>query len=113
MANFVPVLFWRSPNGREPVREWLKGLSPEDRKVIGYDLRKVQVGWPVGMPLSRSLGNGLWELRSTLPSHTIARVIFVLHDGAIVLLNGFIKKSQKTPASEIALARTRAKDMDA
>ena len=95
------------------MREWLRGLPQDDRRVVGFDLRKLQLGWPVGMPLSRSLGGGLWELRSTVPSHRIARIIFAFDEGAIVLLTGFIKKSQKTPASEVELARDRAKDMGA
>ena len=107
----IPVVFWRSTTGREPVRAWLKGLPHDDRRAIGFDLAKLQIGWPVGMPLSRSLGDGLWELRSTMPSSRIARIIFTFSEGTIVLLNGFVKKSQKAPASELALARNRAKDM--
>ncbi len=103
----IAVVFWRSATGREPVRDWLKDLPYEDRRVVGFDLRKLQIGWPVGMPLCRSLGGGLWELRSTLPSRRIARVILVLEGGVIVLLNGFIKKTQKTPTAEITLAQRR------
>jgi phage-related protein len=103
----ITVVFWCSAAGREPVREWLKTLQYEDRRTIGFDLRKLQIGWPVGMPLCRSLGHGLWELRSTLPSKTISRVILTFEDGVIVLLNGFIKKTQKTPAAEIVLAQRR------
>jgi phage-related protein len=103
----IAVVFWRSAMGREPVRDWLKALPNEDRRVVGFDLRRLQIGWPVGMPLCRSLGGGLWELRSTLPSKTISRVILTFEDGVIVLLNGFVKKTQKTPPAEIALAQRR------
>jgi phage-related protein len=103
----IAVVFWRSATGREPVRDWLKDLPNEDRRVVGFDLRKLQIGWPVGMPLCRSLGGGLWELRSTLPSRRIARVIWVFEGGVIVLLNGFVKKTQKTLTAEITLAQRR------
>src|SRR6266436_5677925 len=103
----LPITFFRSANGREPVREWLKSLSPEDRKILGTDLRTLEFGWPVGMPLSRALGNGLWEVRSSLPQGRIARVIFCIHDQQAVLLHGFMKKSQTTPKLDIDLARRR------
>lgn len=80
----------------------------EDRKKIGKDLRTVQFGWPLGMPLVRSLGGGLWEVRSRI-LHGIARIIFILINRDIVLLNGFVKKTQKTPQEELRLAKTRAK----
>jgi phage-related protein len=71
----------------------------------------VQVGWPVGMPLCRSLGSGLWEIRSTLPSHRIARLLFCVHEGQIFIVHGFIKKTQKSPQDEIALAQKRMKEI--
>lgn len=83
-------------------------MSKEDRKRIGNDLRTVQIGWPLGMPVVRNLGGGLWEVRSHI-LHGIARIIFIMLKGEIVLLNGFIKKSQKTPQEELDLARKRAK----
>lgn len=105
----IPVIFYKEEgSGNEPVRKWLLSLNKEDRQKIGNDLRTVQVGWPLGMPLVRSLGGGLWEVRSRI-LHGIARIIFITSDGEIVLLNGFIKKSQKTPAEELDLARKRAK----
>lgn len=93
------------------MREWLKELDRDDRREIGADILAVQKGWPLGLPLCRSLGEGLWEVRSTLPSRRIARVIFAFDDDTIVLLNGFIKKAQKTPAGEIELALKRLKEM--
>ncbi len=109
----IPVIFYRTKAGKEPVRDWLRELDSGDRRAIGLDLMRVQTGWPVGMPLCRSLGGGLWEVRSGLPSHRIARLVFVVRYGAIYILHGFIKKSQATPQTDLDLARTRAKEMDA
>ncbi len=103
----VPVRFYRSENGKEPVREWLRGLEEADRRAIGLDLMRVQFGWPIGMPLVRSLKDGLWEVRSSLPSQRIARLMLCFHDGVLIVLHGFIKKSQKTPADDLTLARRR------
>lgn len=95
--------------GREPVREWLRGLEPEDRKAIGEDIKDVEFSWPVGMPLVRSLGHDLWEVRCHLPRGRIARVLFCVDRGSMVLLHGFIKKTQKTAQGDIALALKRIK----
>jgi len=73
---------------------------------IGEDIKTVQFGWPLGMPLVRKLGQNLWEVRSRLPER-IARVIFTTGRSRMVLLHGFIKKSQKTPRVDLELARTR------
>jgi phage-related protein len=107
----IPAYFWATEAGNEPVREWLKELAKEDRQTIGDDLRQLQFGWPVGMPLCRPLGRGLWELRSTLAGRRIARVLLTHHDGSLVLLLGFIKKSRKTPGSDLELARRRLRDL--
>ena len=104
-APQIPVRFYRTATGREPVLEWLRELDKEDRRAIGMDLMRVQFGWPIGMPLIRSLNDGLWELRSTLPSQRIARVLLCFHEQTLVALHGFIKKTRKTPAEELALAR--------
>jgi phage-related protein len=107
----IPVAFWRSAAGREPVREWLRALSKSDRAVIGDDLRMLQFGWPIGMPLVRKLAEHVWEVRSSLPSRREARLLFSASERQIVVLSGFIKKSQKTPATEIELARRRLKEL--
>ncbi len=107
----MPLQFWRSPSGGEPTRDWFRALSAVDRKIVGTDLRRVQHGWPVGMPLVKPMGGGIWELRSSLPSHREARVMIAVDGGRIAVLNGFIKKSQKTPAGELGLARKRMKEM--
>jgi phage-related protein len=105
----LPAYFYRSDNGREPVREWLKGLEPADRKAIGEDVKDVEFSWPPGMPLVRPLGRELWEVRSSLPHGRIARIIFCVADGRMVLLHGFIKKTQKTPRRDIDMALKRKK----
>lgn len=107
----IPVAFWRSTAGREPVREWLRSLDRADRGVIGDDLRMLQFGWPIGMPLVRKLVDRIWELRSSLPSNREARLLFTTSAAQIVILNGFIKKTQKTPDVEIKLARKRLKEL--
>jgi phage-related protein len=105
----LPARFYRSDNGREPVREWLKGLEAEHRKILGEDIKDVEFSWPIGMPLVRSLGRDLWEVRSNLPGGRIARVLFSAERDAMVLLHGFIKKTQKTPQRDIDLALKRKK----
>jgi phage-related protein len=108
----VPARFFGTPQGNEPVRDWLKGLDPVARRRIGFDLKGLEYGWPVGMPLCRSLGRGLWELRSSLPDGRIARVIFCMHQAELVLLHGFIKKTQKTPPQEIELGWKRMRGLE-
>lgn len=107
----LPAAFYRTANGTEPVREWLRRLSAEDRKIIGQDIALVEYGWPIGMPTCRPLGDGLFEVRSNVSGGRIARVLFCPTDGHLVLLHGFIKKSQRTPASDLALGRSRQKDV--
>ena len=93
------------------MREWLRGLPRADKRVIGRDIAKVQFGWPVGLPLCRPLNGGLWEVRSALPSKRQARIFFGFHDGMLVALHAIIKKVQKTPAEDLALARQRLKEV--
>jgi len=100
------VRFYREDSGREPVREWLKGLPRLDRKSVGADIKTVQFRWPLGLPWVRPLGEGLWEVRSRLENR-ISRVIFVIDRGEMVLLHGFIKKTQAIPQADLTLARRR------
>jgi phage-related protein len=112
MVDRIPLVFFRTSTGHEPVREWLKELPVEDRRAVGRDLERVQHRWPVGMPLARPLGKGLWEVRTSLASHRIARVIFCFHDEELVALSGFIKKTQKTPQDELDIALSRKKELE-
>jgi phage-related protein len=86
-------------------------LQEEDRKVIGEDIKDVEFSWPIGMPLCRSLCRGLWEVRSDLSGGRIARVVFCIASSQMVLLHGFIKKTQKTPTADIEMALKRKKDI--
>lgn len=107
----IALVFWRSATGREPVREWLNELSREDKRTIGCDIAKVQYGWPMGLPLCRPLSAGLWEVRASLPSKREARVFFGFHDGMLVAVHAMMKKTQKTPTEDLALARQRFKEL--
>lgn len=102
----LSVKFFRTEAGNEPVREWLTDLPREQRRVVGTDIKTVQLGWPIGMPVVRKLDHGLWEVRTGLDD-TIARVIFTVVESEMVLLHGFIKKSQKTPAIDLKTAKQR------
>lgn len=108
----IAASFYRSARGVEPVRDWLKDMDNEDRRIIGFDIATVEFGWPIGMPVCRPLGGGLWEVRSNLPRGRIARVIFCIAQGQMVLLHGFIKKTQKTPADDLNTAKTRQKEVE-
>ncbi|MBR0756282.1 type II toxin-antitoxin system RelE/ParE family toxin [Bradyrhizobium jicamae] len=107
----LPAFFYALPSGREPVRDWLRDLSAEDRKIVGEDIKDVEFAWPIGMPLCRSLGQGLWEVRSTLTQGRIARILFCEQDGKMVLLHAFIKKTQKTPQADLDVAIKRKRDI--
>ena len=103
----VPAIFFRTEAGGEPVREWLRTLSPDDRKRIGADIKTVEFGWPVRMPVCRPLGTGIYEVRTTLLHNRIARVLFYIDKRErMVLLHGFIKKTPKTPDEELDLAKS-------
>jgi phage-related protein len=104
----VPAIFFRTEAGGEPVRDWLKDLpSSEDRKRIGEDIKTVEFGWPIGMPVCKPLGDGVYEVRTSLVQNRISRVLFYIDKkGRMVLLHGFIKRTQKTPDEDLELARS-------
>lgn len=106
-----PVFFYATASGREPVREFLKDLGKPDSVSIGTDIKTVEFGWPVGMPLCRHLGDGIHEVRSAISNDRIARVLFFIHEGKICLLHGFIKKTSKTPYDDMALAKKRKNEI--
>jgi len=102
----APAIFYRTEAGGEPVRDWLKGLSQDDRKRIGEDIKTVEFGWPVGMPVCKPMGEGICEVRTSLTQNRIARALFYIDKkGRMVLLHGFIKKTQKTPSEDLDLAK--------
>ncbi len=113
MSKRLPAFFWRAATGREPVRDWLRSgdLSDADRRRIGEDVKTVEFGWPIGMPICRPLGGGLWEVRTNL-GNRIARILFCVSAGRMVLLHGFIKKTRKTPDTDIALALDRKRKLE-
>jgi phage-related protein len=116
MRKHVPkkvltVFFYQDGPGKAPALEFIKELPKKDRLRVGEDLQTLQYGWPLGMPLVKSLEKGLWELRTNL-SNRIARFIFVVKDDRIAVLHGFIKKTQKTPRQEIELALSRLKKLE-
>ena len=102
----LEVVFYRTESGNEPVREWLQGLGKQDKKAIGGDIKTVQYGWPIGMPVVRKMEPGLWEVRCRLDQR-IARILFTVKGETMILLHGFIKKSQKTPQTDLLLAKDR------
>lgn len=104
--------FYALSSGRRPVRDWLLELKKDDRRIIGRDIQKVEFGWPLGMPYCRPLGHGLWEVRSDLTGGRIARVIFCIVSGEMILLHSFEKKTQKTPQPDIALALRPMKEIE-
>ena len=111
MCKKIIVVFYRTEAGNEPVREWLLSLEKEDKKTVGVDIKVVEYGWPIGMPVCRPLGKGLYEVRSHISYKRISRVIFTIIDDHMILLHGFIKKTQKTPKEEIVLALKRLKEI--
>ncbi len=108
----IPLIFYRTTAGSEPVREWLKGLDEVERQAIGKDLQRAQWRWPVSMPLCRPMGNSLWEIRTDLPTKRTARVLVYLYREHLVALHGFIKKTRVTPDSDLATARKRQKELE-
>lgn len=110
--KIIQAFFYKNQLGKEPVREWLNSLSKEEKQVIGTDIKTVEFGWPIGMPVCRPLGKGLFEVRSTLPSHKIARIIFCIHTNKMILLHSFIKKTQKTPNLELETALKRKRSLE-
>lgn len=110
MKPVLNVCFFATEAGTEPVREWIKLLPPLERRTVGEDIKTVQFGWPLGMPLVRNMNEGIWEVRIRL-SNRVARVLFVLEGSTMVLLHGFIKKSQTTPLTDLSLAKDRLRQL--
>jgi phage-related protein len=111
-AEKDPARLFRTPAGSEPALEWLRQLPQVERRAIGKDLLRAQWRWPIGMPLCRPMGSGLWEIRTALPTKRTARVLICLYQHRLVALHGFIKKTQATPDDELILARKRKKELE-
>lgn len=112
ISKTLTVKFYRSVTKKEPVRDWLLKLASKDCKIIGTDIKTIEYSWPMGMPVCKSLGKGMYEVRSNLTSGKIGRVFFCIIDNKMILLHGFIKKSQKTPEKELELAYKRKKEVE-
>src|SRR5713226_8346398 len=108
----IPLIFYRLGPGSEPVREWLQGLPEAERHAIGKDLLRAQWRRPVGMPLCRPMGHGLWEVRTDLPTKRTARVLLCLYREHLVALHGFIKKTRATPEEDVTTARKRQRELE-
>ncbi len=108
----IELVFFRNDAGIEPVRDWLRELSPSDRHRIGTDLLRAQWRWPAGMPLCRPMGKGLWEIRTNLASNRASRVLICFFHGHLVALHGFVKKTRATPDDDLKLARKRQKELE-
>jgi phage-related protein len=108
----IRLVFFRSSAGAEPVREWLKELDEAERRAIGADLLRAEWRWPVGMPLCRPMGKGLWKVRIDLPGNRTGRVLICFSQGCLVALHGFIKKTRATPEDGLRLARKRQKELE-
>lgn len=103
----ISVVFFKLSNDKEPVKDWLLSLEKQNRLIIGQDIKTVELGWPLGMPLVRKMDNNLWEVRCSLHGKRIARVLFTVYKKQMVLLHGFVKKSQKIPANDLNKAKER------
>jgi phage-related protein len=108
----IELVFFRNDSGAEPVRDWLRGLDQTERQAIGKDLLRAQWRWPVGMPLCRPMGKGLWEVRTDLPGKRTSRVLICFYQNRLVALHGFIKKTRATPGNDLTLARSRQKELE-
>ena len=105
-VKVLTVYFYKSPFGNEPVRDWLKLRTEEEKKLIGQDIKAVEYSWPIGYPQVTKLDKDLWEVRTNLPN-SISRVFFTIWESYMVLLHGIIKKTQKTPLQDLETAKKR------
>jgi len=103
------AVFYQNRSGKEPVRDWLKSLPKDARKAIGEDIAYVQFKWPIGKPRVDHLRGAVWEVHTSL-TNRIARTLFAVESGVMVLLHGFIRKTQAAPQAEIELAEKRFKE---
>jgi phage-related protein len=107
----IQARFYELASGKKPVRDWLMTLTRDDCRAVGFDIQTVEFGWPISMPVCRPLGNGLYEVRSNLADGRIGRVLFCIISNEMILLHGFVKKTQKTPQPDLSLAVKRMKEI--
>lgn len=104
--------FYATSSGAMPVREWLLSLSKKDRIEVGSDIANIEYNWPVGPPQCKSVGGGMFEVRSRISHGRMARVLFFIQKDELFLLHGFIKKTQKTSRQDVDLEKKRKREME-
>lgn len=102
----LEAAFFETESGSQPCRDFILTLDREDKKEIGAKIFEVQQGFPMGLPLVRKMDTNLWEIRISI-SDGICRIFFTIAGNIIILLHGFVKKSQKTPQNELETAKKR------
>lgn len=101
----LQAVFYQTEAGTQPVLDWLRALEAKDRLIIGQDIRTVELGWPIGMPVCRPLERGLYEVRSSIQAGKVeARVYFTITAGLMVLLH-YQQGHKARQAADIATAR--------
>jgi phage-related protein len=103
------VQFYQTANGNDVVADFIRNLPADDRKVVGRDLMRLQIGYPMGPPLCKPLKPPIWELRSSVPSKREVRLLYFF-DGpsqVIVVVHAFIKARRTTPKADIDIAEKR------
>lgn len=102
----ITARFYRTATGGQPIKDWLLSLPADDRRIVGIDIAKVEFGWPVGMPVCAPLGNGLWEVRSTIARGKVeARTYFAVEGGDMILLAAHSGKDRQDRTIDLALER--------
>ena len=102
----LTTAFFQTEQGNQPCRDFILGLSRDDKREVGTKIFEVQKGFTLGLPLVRKMENDLWEIRVNL-TDGICRIFFTVAENMMILLHGFVKKSQKTPQNELATAQNR------
>jgi phage-related protein len=108
----ISAEFYQTEAGGEPVRDFLrKALTADERKAVGKDIRIVEYGWPIGMPVCKDLKNGLYEVRTDF-SNRICRILFGIYGPRMIPFHGFIKESGETPKVDMDTALDRQRTME-
>ena len=106
------VVFYRTANGSDIVLDFIKSFDSDDGRTIGVDLYAVQIGFPMGLPLCDHLEGPLWEVRTSLLSNREVRLLFFQKSDKLIVVHGFIKKVQRMPRKDIALAIKQMKEFE-
>jgi len=110
MNEFI-VIAYEKENGEVPVEDFLNSLDVKMRaKMFGMIGLLQEKGNQLREPYSKHLDDGIFELRCKVGSNITRVLYFFYYEGQIILTNGFVKKTQKTPHGEIELAKQRRSD---